>query len=72
MNKLRRLGAAMVLAGLIAIGFGTARLEATKPGGGGGGNAAICAYLKKIIDYPHTSPYVRAYALSLWTAYGCK
>jgi hypothetical protein len=71
MTKIRRMGGAVVLAGMMAGGLGTATLEATKPGGGGG-NAAICAYLKKIIAYPNTSPYIRAYALSLWSAYGCK
>lgn len=69
MSKMRRMGRAMVVAGLIASGPGTA--EARKPGGGGS-NAAICTYLKNIIDYPYTSPIIRAYALSLWTKYGCK
>ena len=67
MTKMRRMGA-MVLVGMIASAPGTA--HAKKPGGGGG-NAAICAYLKNIINYPNTSPYIRASALSLWTAYGC-
>ena len=70
MTRMRRMFGAMVVAGMTAGGLGTATLEA-KPGGGGG-KPAICAYLKAIIDYPYTSPSVRAYAKSLWTAYGCK
>ena len=69
MSRMRRMGVAMVVAGLIAGGPGTA--EAKKPGGGGS-NEAICAYLKNIIDYPHTSPIIREFARDLWTKYGCK
>lgn len=69
MSKVRRMGGAMVLAGLIAIGFGTARLDAAKPGGGGGGNAAVCAYLKSVLAYPYLSPSIRPYVEWLYYDY---
>ena len=76
MGRIRRIGVAVALAGVLAMGFGTTlNAAAKKPGGGGGkGNtkdAAICDYLKSIIDYEYTTPTVLAYALSLYSYYGC-
>ena len=73
MKGMRRLSAGLVMAAMVAMGLGTATLEAKKGGGGGGGDAtdAICYYLDKVISYPYTSPYVLAYAVSLWNYYGC-
>jgi hypothetical protein len=77
MNGMRRLGAAAVMAAVVATGLGTATLEAAKKGGNGGGSgggdgqAAICTYLKAVMDYQYTSPYVYVYAASLYSYYGC-
>jgi len=60
MTNVRRMVGAMALAVMMAAGLGTATLEARKPGGGGG-NAAICSYLKSLLDYPNLSPQIRAY-----------
>lgn len=70
-SRVRRLTSALVIAGLMAVGLGTASLEAKKPGGGGG-QAAICDYLQAIIEYPYTSPAILAWALALWNYYECK
>jgi len=71
MKSMRRMSAAFVLAAVLAVGFGTAGLEAKKPGGGDP-NAAICAYLKKVLEYPNLSPYIREIVLGLYDLYGCK
>ena len=71
MKSMRRMSAAFVLAAVLAVGFGTASLEAKKPGGGDP-NAAICAYLKSVLDYPNLSPYIRAYVAWLYDQYNCK
>ena len=72
MKSMRRMSAAFVLAAVLAVGFGTAGLEATKKQGGGDPNAAICAYLKKVLEYPNLSPYIRETVLALYDLYGCK
>lgn len=74
MNGMRRTSAAFVMAAMVAVGLGTATLEAKKPGGGGGGGgqAAICSYLESIITYPNISPTILAFAVSLWNYYGCE
>lgn len=72
MTRVRRLSAAMLMAGMVA-GFmvvGSARVEAAKPGGGGGQDA-VCAYLLKVINYPYVSPTIKAWASSLYTSLGC-
>ncbi len=75
MGRIRKIGVALVLSGVMAVGFGTSLSAASKkPGGGdGGGNGkeAICSYLKQIIDYEYTTPTVLTYALSLYGLYGC-
>lgn len=71
MTRVRRLSAAMLMAGMVA-GFmvvGSARVEAAKPGGGG--QEAVCAYLLKVINYPYVSPIIKAWASSLYTSLGC-
>jgi hypothetical protein len=75
MGRIRKIGVALVLSGVMAVGFGTTLSAASKkPGGGdGGGNGkdAICSYLKQIIDYEYTSPTVLAYVLGLYRLHGC-
>jgi hypothetical protein len=75
MKELRKFGAAMVLAGLIAGGMmlGTARVEAKGKGGGGGSDPkdAVCAYLASVLNYPYLSPVIESYVRSLFDAYGC-
>ncbi len=69
MNSIRRFGAAIVMAAVMAGGLGTAGLEAK--GKGGSGNDAICEYLQAIYDYPYTSPSILAYVVALANKYGC-
>jgi hypothetical protein len=75
MNGMRRLGAAAVMAAMVATGLGTATLEAKKGGNGGGGGggteSTVCTYLKAVMDYEYTSPYVYVWAASLYSYYGC-
>jgi hypothetical protein len=73
MKGMRRLGAAAVMAAMVATGLGTATLEAKKKGGGGGGGteSTVCTYLKAVMDYEYTSPYVYVWAASLYSYYGC-
>lgn len=72
MGTLRRFSAAAVMAGMIAGGMalGTARLEA-KAKGGGDGQAAICAYLLNVINYPGVSPFIKALAQATYVRLGC-
>ena len=69
MISIRRFGAAIVMAAVMAGGLGTAGLEAK--GNGGSGNAAICEYLQRIYDYEYTSPTILAYVVALANKYGC-
>lgn len=71
MGPIRKLGVAVVMAGVMAGGLGSATLEAKKKGDGGGGVEAICAYLQTIIEYPYVDSTIKAYAVSLATLYGC-
>ena len=72
MKSMRRMSAAFVLAAVLAVGFGTAGLEAAKKPGGGDPNAAICAYLKSVLAYPNLSPSIRETVQALYDLYGCK
>jgi hypothetical protein len=72
MKGLQKTSAAFVVAAMVAVGLGTATLEAKKPGGGGGGQAAICSYLESVITYPNVNTTILAFAVSLWNYYGCE
>ena len=73
MGRIRKIGVAMVLAIVLAVGMGTTAQAANKkPGGGGGGTGAICAYLAEIINYKYVTPTVLAWALALWNHYECE
>lgn len=67
MTGIRRMSAALAIAAVLSMGFGTA--EAAKPGPGG--DAAICSYLKSVMDYPNVSPAIYAWAASLYKKFGC-
>jgi len=73
MGRIRKIGVALVLSGVMAVGFGTTLNAASKKPGGGGGNGkdAICSYLTQIIDYEYTTPTVLAYVLGLYRLHGC-
>ena len=74
MGRIRKLGVAAVLAIVMAAGMSTTALAANKKpgGGGGGGNAAVCSYLKEIIDYKYVTPAILSWALALWNYYDCE
>jgi hypothetical protein len=73
MGRIRKIGVALMLAGVMAMGFGTTLSAASKkPGGGGGGkDATVCEYLTSIINYEYTTPTVLLYSLSLYSYFGC-
>lgn len=76
MGPVRKFLPALALAGVMAVGLGTAGLEAQgkgkgKGGKGGDGTEAICAYLEAILAYEYVSPEVQAVALALWNYYEC-
>jgi hypothetical protein len=67
MGRIRRFTAALLVAGVMAVGVG---LEAKgKPGPPS--NDAICAYLWSIITYEYVTPTIQELALALFSAYGC-
>jgi hypothetical protein len=74
MKRMRRFGGAIVMALTIAVvmGLGSARLEAKGKPDRGDAQAAICAYLLAVIEYPYVSPYIKLWASSLYTYYGCQ
>lgn len=72
MRSIRRLGAAAVMASLIASGLflGTARIEAAGKKQQDS-QTAICDYLRLVINYPYVHPYIKLWATSLYNYYGC-
>ena len=50
--------------------LGAPRLEAA-PNPKGDGQTATCAYLLRVITYPHTSPVIKVWATSLYNSLGC-
>ena len=77
MGRIRNIGVALMLASVMAMGFGTTLSAASgKPGGGGGGKGngkggSVCEYLTAIITYEYTTPTVMVYTLSLYSYYSC-
>jgi hypothetical protein len=73
MRKFRKLGTAMVLAGMIAgaMVIGTTRVEAKGRKGGVDPIYALCTYLQSVINYPYVSPTIQAYAQMLYDYYSC-
>jgi len=76
MGRIRKIGVALMLAGVMAVSFGTTLSAASKkPGGGGGGgpkDGSVCEYLTAVITYEYVTPTVLTYALSLYSYYGCE
>lgn len=72
MASIRKLGAAVILAAVMAGGLGTTSLEAAgKKKGGDDAQAAICSYLWSVMTYPYVNAFILASAASLYTEYGC-
>ena len=71
MGRIRNIGVAVMLAGVMAIGFGTTLSAASKPGKGNGKGGSVCDYLTAIINYEYTTPTVMVYTLSLYSYYSC-
>jgi len=71
MRNPRKLGSAMVLAGMIAGGMmlGSTNVEAKKSRPDP--HDAICEYLASVINYPYASPIIKDAAMSLFNAYNC-
>jgi hypothetical protein len=70
MTSLRKMTSAFFYAFLVAtvMTLGSATVEAAgkKPPAG-----TICSYLEAIINHPTTSPYILAWAMSLYSHFGC-
>lgn len=70
MRNLRKFSSAFFFAFLVAavMSVGSISLEAAgkRPPKG-----TVCEYLEAIINWPYTSEYIKAYALSLYSYYGC-
>lgn len=71
MGRIRSVGAALALAGVMSMGFGTTLSAASKKGGGNTKDGGTCEYLTSVIQYQYTSPTVLLYSLSLYSYYGC-
>ena len=69
MGRIRKFGAAVALAAVIAIGFGTPLSAASKKGNTKDGST--CDYLTAIVQYEYTTSTVMLYTLSLYSYYGC-
>jgi hypothetical protein len=73
MKATRRLGGAVIIAGILASEMPFAvPLEAADKKGGGDSQTATCAYLLNVINYPYVSVYVKTWAMSLYTSLGCQ
>ena len=59
---------AALLAGVMLLA--APRLDAA-PKPKGDGQTATCAYLLRVITYPHTSPVIKLWATSLYNSMGC-
>ena len=73
MKRFRKFGSALVIAGVLAgvAMTNTARLEAAGKGGGSPKDA-ICDYLRAILAYEYTSPYIKVWAQALYDRYKCE
>ena len=73
MERVRRSSAAAVIVSLIILSSTPATSEAAaRKKGGSGGQTATCDYLRSVIDYPYTSPIIKAWAISLYRSQGCQ
>jgi len=71
LRNTRKLGSAMVLAGMIAGGMmlGSTNVEAKKSRPDP--HDAICEYLASVINYSYASQAIKDVAISLFNAYNC-
>lgn len=70
MGSIRRFGVALVVAGVMAGTLG-ATLEAADKKPKPDPNAAVCAYLQAIIEYPGVNQTILTWAMALFNKYGC-
>jgi hypothetical protein len=68
MTTMKRFGAAVAVAAMIGLGFGTTTLEAK---GRKDPQGTVCSYLLGVINYPYVDAAIRDYAISLYVAAGC-
>jgi hypothetical protein len=73
MKRMNRLGAALVLAGIMASGLSvsTARVEARGKGNGGGDISALCAVLLSVIENTSLTQAIRDAAQFTYDFLGC-
>jgi hypothetical protein len=72
-ERVRRSSAAAVIVSLILLGSTPATSEAAaKKKGDPDGQTATCDYLRSVIEYPYTSPIIKAWAISLYRSQGCQ
>jgi hypothetical protein len=69
MGRIRKFATAAVLAGVMAVAFGTTAQAASKKPPKDTGT--VCSYLTSIITYEYVTPTVLSYALSLYDYYDC-
>ena len=75
MKRMRKFVGALVMATVIAgaMPLGLVRVEASGgKKGGGDPQAALCAYLLNVINYPYVNEYVRKVAIAAYNAAGCQ
>ena len=67
---MRRLGASIILASMIAVTpLSTAGAAPKKPGADP--QAAMCAYLLGVMTYPYVNPIIQQTALAMYIGAGC-
>ncbi len=71
MGRIRNVGAALAVAGVMSVGSATSLSAAAKKGGGNTKDGGTCEYLTSVIQYQYTTPTVLLYSLSLYSYYGC-
>lgn len=67
MKGLRKMTAAFAMAAILAAGLGTTLEAKPKPEP----DAAICEYLKAVMDYENVNSTIYAWAASLYKKFGC-
>jgi len=71
MGRIRNVGAALAVVGVMSVGSATSLSAASKKGGGNTKDGGTCEYLTSVIQYQYTTPTVLLYSLSLYSYYGC-
>jgi hypothetical protein len=65
------LAVAAVMAGVMPLGMTRVEASGGKKGGGDP-QAAVCAYLLSVINYPYVNDYIKQLAISVYNASGCQ